>query len=195
MQDSNVKKDEALSKIVKNAERLQRLTEDILDVTRIESETLKLNKSKFDLSDMAANVLDDYRNRIENGKNLKLVFLNADKPAFVVADKGRISQVLSNLVSNALKFTKSGTVSVSAEEVKNDDKKKEFIVSVKDTGTGIDSDILPRLFTKFVSKSDTGTGLGLFISKSIVEAHGGRIWAENNPEGKGTAFRFSLPEE
>ena len=195
MQDSNVKRDEALSKIVKNAERLQRLTEDILDVTRIESETLKLNKSKFDLGDMAASVLDDYRNGIKNGKNLKLVLLNADKPAFVVADKGRISQVLSNLVSNALKFTKSGTISVSAEEVKNDDKKKEFIVSVKDTGTGIDSDILPRLFTKFVSKSDTGTGLGLFISKSIVEAHGGRIWAENNPEGKGTAFRFSLPEE
>ena len=182
MQDSNVKRDEALSKIVKNAERLQRLTEDILDVTRIESETVKLNKSKFDLSDMAASVLDDYRNGIKNGKNLKLVLLNADKPAFVVADRGRISQVLSNLVSNALKFTKSGTISVSAEEVKNDDKKKEFIVSVKDTGTGIDSDILPRLFTKFVSKSDTGTGLGLFISKSIVEAHGGRIWAENNKD-------------
>jgi K+-sensing histidine kinase KdpD len=196
MQDSSVTRDEALSKIVKNAERLQRLTEDILDVTRIESETLKLNKSKFDLRDMAASVLDDYRNRIQkNGKNLKLVLLNADKPAFVVADRGRISQVLSNLVSNALKFTKSGTVSVYAEEVKNEDKKKEFIVTVKDTGTGIDSDIMPQLFTKFVSKSETGTGLGLFISKSIIEAHGGRIWAENNPEGKGAAFRFSLPEE
>jgi signal transduction histidine kinase len=98
-------------------------------------------------------------------------------------------------VSNALKFTKSGTVSVYAEEVKNEDKKKEFIVTVEDTGTGIDSDIMPQLFTKFVSKSETGTGLGLFISKSIIEAHGGRIWAENNPEGKGAAFRFSLPEE
>jgi signal transduction histidine kinase len=144
---------------------------------------------------MAASVLDDYRNGIKNGKNLKLVLLNADKPAFVVADRGRISQVLSNLVSNALKFTKSGTISVSAEEVKNDDKKKEFIVSVKDTGTGIDSDILPRLFTKFVSKSDTGTGLGLFISKSIVEAHGGRIWAENNKDRKGATVSFRLPLE
>ena len=194
MQGSNVNKDEALSKIVKNAERLQRLTEDILDVTRIESQTLKLDKRKFDLRDMAASVLDDYRNRIQNGKNVGLVLLNADKAAFVVADKGRISQVLSNLVSNALKFTKSGTVSVSIEEVKNDDYEKEFIAAVKDTGTGIDSDIMPQLFTKFVSKSQTGTGLGLFISKSIVEAHGGRIWAENNPDRKGATFRFSLPK-
>jgi signal transduction histidine kinase len=97
-------------------------------------------------------------------------------------------------VSNALKFTKSGTVSVSIEEVKNDDYEKEFIAAVKDTGTGLDSDIMTQLFTKFVSKSQTGTGLGLFISKSIVEAHGGRIWAENNPDGKGATFRFSLPK-
>jgi signal transduction histidine kinase len=193
MQQSNINRDEALSRIINNAERLQTLTEDILDVTRIESQTLKLDKRKFDLSDVAANVLDDYRNRIQNGKKLELVLLNADKPTIAVADKGRISQVLSNLVSNALKFTKSGIISVSIEEVKNDDYKKEFMVSVKDTGTGIDSDIMPQLFTKFVSKSQTGTGLGLFISKSIVEAHGGRIWAENNPDGKGATFRFSLP--
>src|ERR671915_2083855 len=109
---TNVNKDEAFSKIVKNAERLQRLTEDVLDVTRIESQTLKLDKRKFNLSNIAASVLDEYRNRIQNGENVKLVLLNADKPAFVVADKGRISQVLSNLVGNALKFTKSGTVSV-----------------------------------------------------------------------------------
>jgi K+-sensing histidine kinase KdpD len=190
---TNVNKDEAFSKIVKNAERLQRLTEDVLDVTRIESQTLKLDKRKFNLSNIAASVLDDYRNRIQNGENVKLVLLNTDKPAFVVADKGRISQVLSNLVGNALKFTKSGTVSVSIE-ISNNDGKKEFILSVKDTGTGIDSDIMPRLFTKFASKSPTGTGLGLFISKSIVEAHGGRIWAENNPDGKGSTFRFSLLE-
>jgi K+-sensing histidine kinase KdpD len=191
-QDSNVNKDEALTKIVKNAERLQRLTEDVLDVTRIESQTLKLDKRKFNLCDMASSVLDDYRNRIRNDKNMELVLLNADKPAFVVADKGRISQILSNLVGNALKFTKSGTVSVSIEIV-NYDGRKEFIVSVKDTGTGIDPDMMPRLFTKFASKSQAGTGLGLFISKSIVEAHGGRIWAENNTDGKGATFNFTLP--
>jgi signal transduction histidine kinase len=145
---------------------------------------------------MTARVLDDYRNRIQDTKNLELVLLNVDKPIFVLADKGRIFQVLSNLVSNALKFTKSGTIFVFIEEeVNTADNKKEFIVAVKDTGTGIDSDIMPRLFTKFASKSQTGTGLGLFISKSIVEAHSGRIWAENNPDGKGATFRFTLPEE
>jgi signal transduction histidine kinase len=195
MQQSTINREEALSRLINNAERLQRLTEDILDVTRIESQTLRLNKEKFDLRDMAVSVLDDYRNRIQNGKRLKLVLLNADKPIFVVADRGRISQVLSNVVSNALKFTKSGTISVSIEEVNNNDnnKTKEFIVSVKDTGTGIDSDVMPRLFTKFVSKSQTGTGLGLFIAKSIIEAHGGRIWAENNKDGKGATFTFTLP--
>jgi signal transduction histidine kinase len=196
IEQSNINRDEALSRLINNAERLQRLTEDMLDVTRIESQMLRLNKKKFDLSKMAAIVLDDYRNRIQNGKKLELVLLNSDKAAFVVADEGRISQVLSNLVSNALKFTKFGSVSVSIEEVNNNDdnKTKEFIVSVKDTGTGIDSDVKPRLFTKFVSRSQTGTGLGLFISKSIIEAHGGRIWAENNPDGEGATFRFSLPE-
>ena len=197
MPGSSLSKDEALSKIMKNAKRLQSLTEDILDVTRIESQTLKLNKTRFDLRDTAANVLDDYRNTIQDGKDLEYLLLDADKPAFVLADKERISQVLFNLVSNALKFTKFGIISVSIEEFKNDEEeeKKELIVSVKDTGTGIDSDIMPHLFTKFVSKSPVGTGLGLFISKSIVQAHGGRIWAENNPDGKGATFRFSLPIE
>ena len=202
MPDSNLNKDEALSKIMKNAKRLQSLTEDILDVTRIESQTLKLNKTRFDLRDTAANVLDDYRNTVQAGKDLEYLLLDADKPAFVLADKERISQVLSNLVSNALKFTKSGIISASIEEEfrtdeedKEKKEKKELIVSVKDTGTGIDSDIMPHLFTKFVSKSPVGTGLGLFISKSIVQAHGGRIWAENNPDGKGATFRFSLPIE
>jgi signal transduction histidine kinase len=200
MPDSNLNKDEALSKIMKNAKRLQSLTEDILDVTRIESQTLKLNKTRFDLRDTAANVLDDYRNTVQAGKDLKYLLLDADKPAFVLADKERISQVLSNLVSNALKFTKSGIISASIEEEfrpdeKEEKKKKELVVSIKDTGTGIDSDIMPHLFTKFVSKSPVGTGLGLFISKSIVQAHGGRIWAENNHDGKGATFRFSLPIE
>jgi two-component system sensor histidine kinase VicK len=193
MPDSNLNKDQALSKIMKNAERLQSLTEDILDVTRIESRTLKLNKTRFDLRDIAANILDDFRNTMQDGKELELLLSDVDKPAFVLADKERISQVLSNLVSNALKFTKSGTISVSIEEFKNNGEKKEFIVSVKDTGTGVDNDIMPHLFTKFVSKSQIGIGLGLFISKSIVEAHGGRIWAENNPDGKGASFKFSLP--
>src|SRR5215831_7631050 len=104
------------------------------------------------------------------------------------ADKGRISQVISNLLTNAIKFTKQGTIFVNVEKKKN-----SVIVCVKDPGQGIDSSLLPRLFTKFASKSYKGTGLGLFISKSIIEAHGGKIWAENNIEGKGATFGFSLP--
>ena len=106
----------------------------------------------------------------------------------VEVDKGRITQVISNLLTNAIKFTKNGTIKVFLERKGN-----EIVVSVKDTGTGIDAEILPRLFTKFSTKSDTGTGLGLFISKSIVEAHDGKIWAENNADGKGAKFSFSLP--
>jgi two-component system, OmpR family, sensor histidine kinase VicK len=117
---------------------------------------------------------------------------------FIGADKGRISQVIHNLLDNAIKFTNVGTITINAQIKKwdkNDDVVEQLIVSVKDTGGGIDPEIMPRLFTKFATKSDTGTGLGLglYISKSIVEAHGGRIWAENNKDGKGSTFYFSLP--
>jgi signal transduction histidine kinase len=106
----------------------------------------------------------------------------------VEADRERIIQVISNLLSNAVKFTKHGTIYVSEEN-----KDGQVIVSVKDTGTGIDSEIIPRLFTKFTSKSQTGTGLGLFLSRSILEAHGGKIWAKNNNDEKGSTFTFTLP--
>ncbi len=111
-----------------------------------------------------------------------------EEATIVEVDKGRITQVISNLLTNAIKFTKNGIIKVFLERKGN-----EIVVSVKDTGTGIDSEILPRLFTKFGTKSNTGTGLGLFISKSIVEAHDGKIWAENNADWKGAKFSFSLP--
>ena len=109
----------------------------------------------------------------------------------VEADKNRLTQVISNLLNNAIKFTKEGTIRVT-ERVKD----SQALVSIKDTGQGIDPEIFPRLFLKFAAKSETGTGLGLFISKSIVEAHGGKIWAENNTDydGKiGATFTFSIP--
>jgi signal transduction histidine kinase len=109
----------------------------------------------------------------------------------VEADKVRIYEVISNLLKNAIQFTKEGTINIAAAE--NMDYNEEVLVSIKDTGTGIDPEILPKLFTKFATKSVTGTGLGLYISKGIVEAHGGRIWAENNPDGRGATFAFSLP--
>ena len=115
----------------------------------------------------------------------------------VEADRDRIDQAVSNLLNNAIKFTskKGGIISVTAEKrngSKNDNQ-EEVVVNVVDTGKGIHHEIIPRLFTKFASKSNSGTGLGLYISKSIVESHGGRIWAENNPDGKGATFSFSLP--
>jgi two-component system, OmpR family, sensor histidine kinase VicK len=107
----------------------------------------------------------------------------------VEADKVRITQIIDNLLSNALKFTSEGTVSISVAS--ND---KEAVISIKDNGQGIDPEIMPKLFTKFATKSEIGgTGLGLFISKSIVEAHGRKIWAENNKEERGATFSFSLP--
>ena len=105
--------------------------------------------------------------------------------ALVEADRRRLTQVISNLLNNAIKFTKEGTVTVTTTIIKGTkdadrDSAGEVVVAVKDTGTGIDPEFMPRLFTKFATKSYHGTGLGLFISKSIIEAHGGRMWARNN---------------
>ena len=193
------RRDEMIQAIYRNAERLQRLTNDILDVTRIESKTLQLHKEKFSLSDLLSNIVQDYKNNIEKSIcNVRLVYNNeSNKDSFIVeADRERIIQVISNLLNNAIKFTEErrGDVYVAAEEKEKADQKVVVVVTIKDTGIGIDPEILPRLFTKFATKSNTGTGLGLFISKSIIEAHGGKIWAENNKDGKGgSTFAFSLP--
>jgi signal transduction histidine kinase len=201
------KKDEIIQAISRNAVRLQSLTNDILDVTRIESQTLKLKKGQFNLNDLISSITEDFKNDIQKkGSKIRLLYEPYNQQLIVVeADKGRITQVISNLLSNAVKFTKEGSISISVTKKqsnrngKDNSQQQEAVVSIKDTGTGIDSEILPRLFTKFTTNSDTGTGLGLFISKSIVEAHGGRIWAENNSnmmnngEKRGATFSFSLP--
>jgi two-component system, OmpR family, sensor histidine kinase VicK len=185
---------EYLDVIIRNARRLQRLTEDILDVTRIESKSLDLKKESFNLSEMILNTISDSNNQLakeHKDTDLKLEFVDSKEDIFIEADKGRINQVISNLLSNAIKFTNKGIISITsyAEPTNN-----EIVVSVTDTGPGIDSQILPRLFTKFATKSTTGTGLGLFISKSIIDAHGGKMWGKNNyPEGTGATFGFSLP--
>ena len=190
--------DEFLSIIIRNAKRLQQLSADILDIAKIEGHTLILKKEQFDVNEIISDAVVDYRNQTEkDGKNRNewnLLYKNSGQDICIEADKGRITQVISNLVSNAVKFTKVGTVTVSAEKVEENDR-QQVIISIKDTGTGIDPEMLPKLFTKFATKSDKGTGigLGLFISKSIVEAHGGRIWAENNKDGKGATFAFSMP--
>ena len=178
--------------ILRNANRLQRLSEDILDVTRIESQSLGLNKERFDLDTVISSIVEDYRALLlDDEEKVNLDIQYEPKSVIINADKERVSQVISNLLRNAVKFaTGKGTISISVEEKKD----SEVNITVKDTGQGIDPEILPRLFTKFVTKSSSsGTGLGLFISKSIVEAHGGKIWAKNNADGKGSTFSFTLP--
>jgi signal transduction histidine kinase len=178
---------------IRNAKRLQRLTEEILDVTKIESQSLKLNKERFNLNDVIITCINDitvdreFKNEEKN--NVKILYVPKD--IFVEADRTRVTQIISNLLSNALKFTKKGSISIVSRANRNNN--NETIISVKDTGQGIEPAILPRLFSKFATGSFSGTGLGLFISKSIVEAHGGRIWAQNNADGKGSTFSFSLP--
>jgi len=189
-----VEYDEFLDAIINNAKRLQRLANDILDATQIESHLLKLDKTPFNLSEIISDTMQGYKHQIEkdddDNNNLKLIYeSNKGGTITLEGDKNKISQVISNLLSNAIKFTEEGTILVKAEKNKDE----EVIVSVKDTGTGIDPEIFPRLFSMFVSKSYEDTGLGLFISKSIVEAHGGRIWAENNSDGKGASFSFTVP--
>jgi len=189
-----------LDTIIRNSKRLKQHTEDILDVTRIESQSLNLNKEQFNLNDLITLIIENHRSQIEKEKyNVNLSYSKSEKNDFLMvdADRGRITQVISNLLSNAIKFTprEGGIVSVIAKEKKNDNdiNSQQVIVSVKDNGEGIHPEILPRLFSKFTTKSFSGIGLGLFICKSIVESHGGKIWAENNADGKGATFSFSLP--
>jgi two-component system, OmpR family, sensor histidine kinase VicK len=198
------RKDELIEIIQRNAKRLQTLITNILDVTRIESQTLILNKERFNIRDVISSLIEDHKDRTKNS-NIEIINkINTNNsnnnPIFVEADKDRVIQVLSNLLSNAIKFTNQGQISINLFE-KNDDNhdedgRKEVIVSVTDTGSGINSEIFTRLFSKFASKSYQGTGLGLFICKSIIQGHGGRIWAENKDgrENKsGATITFSLP--
>ena len=179
---------ELLATINRNAKRLNRLSDDILDATKIESKSLELKKERFNLNDIIINAMDDIiLGDLVNYMNVQLLYEPQD--IGLEADKGRTSQVISNLLSNAIKFTKKGSITIAT---KIDEDNNDILISVKDTGSGIDPEILPELFSKFTAKSFSGTGLGLFISKSIVEAHGGKIWAENNSD-EGTTFTFSLP--
>ena len=212
-QGQQEEEEEMLETILRNANRLHQLTEDILDVTRIESNTLKLKKERFNLNDVIVDAVEDYREQIANG-NVKLMYKPGNNNIFVVeADRRRVTQVISNLLNNSIKFTKEGTVTVTTtirrkDVVDRDNRgegegggREEVVITVKDTGSGIDPGLMPRLFTKFATKSYQGTRLGLFISKSIVEAHGGKIWAENNNNNgsdydrkhKGATFYFTLP--
>lgn len=186
---STAKKNQYTDIIKRNTEKLGRLAEDILDVTRIESNTLKLMNERLNLYDLILNIVEEYKKNIQFiYKDLVINYESPSKTIFVIGDKLRLNQVLLNLLDNAGKFTKKGSITVITEIMSN-----EVKVIVKDTGTGIHHEVFPKLFSKFVTRSDRGTGLGLFISKSIIEAHGGKIWAESNSQQEGATFIFTLP--
>lgn len=172
----------------RNAKRLEKLTQNILDVTRIEGNKLVLNKEKFDLNRKIQNTINDMKIGLGEKSNSIIINFIQGPPLYVEADKTRIYEVVANLVGNAIKFTKKGTIDVSLISEGGFAK-----VSVKDSGKGIDPEVMPKLFSRFVSKAESGTGLGLYISKNVIEEHGGKMWGENNPDGKGASFTFTLP--
>ncbi|MGV8106574.1 MAG: sensor histidine kinase [Nitrososphaerota archaeon] len=186
-----------LERLARNADRLYRLISDLLDVTRLEIGMLKLIKSEFNLTSIISEVINDMKKKtylstkdnleVEVKPNIKSIF--PSNPIMVRADRERITQVIINLLNNAIKFTNSGIITVSIKPAAHN----LVTVSVKDTGTGIDSEIQSKLFQKFSAMSDKGIGLGLFISKNIIEAHGGSITGKNNNHARGATFSFTLP--
>lgn len=169
---------ESIEAIIRNATRLQKLVNDILDITRIESKSLKLNKEGLNLNEIIVPVLEEYSSQVDSGK--LTIQYTADDNIYVNVDKARITQVISNLINNAIKFTKQGFISINTKSIGTDC----ILTSITDTGIGIDPKVFPRIFDKFVTKSEHGIGLGLYISKSIIEAHGGKICAHNNNDAK-----------
>ena len=176
--------------ILRNARRLEKLAEDLLDVTRIESHSLHLNRDLFNLKDVMLAQIRDQQTQADDNR-IKLYYDHKD--VHVKADKARITQVIANLLGNAINFTGQVGGGGGLISIKSDANDDHVAINIRDNGSGISPDIYPKLFTKFATKSEKGTGLGLFISKSIIEAHGGRIWAQNNKDEKGTTFTFTLP--
>jgi signal transduction histidine kinase len=213
------KKDEYINPIKRNSERLYKLTQDILEVAKIESNSLKLDIEKLELNEVVNETVIDFIRRplsISNNKDVKINFnpsnnnnnnnttTNRSPLLFVYVDKNRIQQVIFNLLDNASKFTEQGEINISIidgdDDHKNNNDKDNgkynddiITIRIQDTGKGIDPQIVPQLFKKFATKSERGTGLGLYISKNIIEAHGGKIWIEKTSDGKGAIFAFTLP--
>jgi two-component system sensor histidine kinase VicK len=188
------KNSEYLDVIIRNARKLHRLSEDILNVTKMEKQSFKLNKEWFSIKELILNAIQECYNQV--GKfygNINIIYKSNDKKFDTISingDKSKISQVITNLIINAIEFVEKedGVITIIGERKDN-----QILLYVKDNGTGISVEIFPKLFSKYVSKSNMGTGLGLYISKSIIETHGGKIWAKNNENEKGATFGFSLP--
>lgn len=190
LQDRHDKHREDYAKaILRNASRLRMLSNNLSDFTKINSDMLRLKKERFDLGTLISTLAEDFRNmnRCQEAK-IKIV-VHYQKHVYVYADSGRLAQVILNLLDNAIKFTEKGDISIKLESQEDD----HLLVAITDTGPGIDNSVKPNLFTKFTTSSHSGTGLGLYICKNIIEAHGGRIWAENNSDKNGATFSFKIP--
>ena len=201
--------------ISRNSARLDDLINNLLDVARIESNriySLQLHKERLDLiKEIKESINTQLDQKIKN-KNIQINFINQmfDEQLSVYADISRLNQILNNLIDNAIKFSppnsiidiiiKDNNPDFSDGKAKDYDvfKQKpnnaEVLVGISDRGKGISPKIMPKLFEKFMTDSDFGTGLGLYITKNLVEAHGGKIWAFNNNDGLGSTFVFSLPK-
>jgi PAS domain S-box-containing protein len=181
-------KREMLATVNMDADRVTRLIRELLDVSRIDAGRLELRRKEFDLAAMAEGIVGRFDLQ-HDGHTFAITFPE-DFPA-VYADPDKIEQVLTNLVENAVKYSDGGEVAVTGQVTDT-----EVEVAVRDQGVGIPADQLPLIFTKFYRRAGhtapSGTGLGLFIARGLVEAHGGRIWADSAP-GQGTTLRFRLP--
>jgi signal transduction histidine kinase len=205
----NDKQKKLLDILIRNAKRLKELTEEILDVTKIEGDKLNLNKNALNIIDLLQDLIKEFEHDVEGSKKIKfeMLFKDGDSNTIIVfVDRNRIVQVISNLIYNSINSIKmkdeNGLISINVEKTKINSKENEssnsfideVIISIKDNGKGIDSEIFPRLFTKFTSNFFQGTGLGLYICKNIIEAHGGKLRAKNNKDDEsGATFSFSLP--
>ena len=184
---------ENISVIARNASKLYKLSEDILQVSRIESGSFTLHLEQVEIKNLLETAIQDARKNVLTGNkpvDIRLDYRLADR-FIIFCDSSKINQVLYNLLDNAVRFTENGTITVSA--VKFDD--SSLVFKVEDSGIGISPEIKIRLFEKFVSRSNGGTGLGLYLSKRIIDAHGGKIGGINNESRVGATFFFTLPTD
>jgi signal transduction histidine kinase len=196
--------------IVRNAERLNSLAKDLLDVTKIESHSMNLKSEVFDIVNLVKDIIEGHTTslKFDTIKNIQIVFTsNGLEKLNVKGDRTRIIQVFENLLDNAIRFSdefiqtrqeilrreKSMIQIIIDKSTTHDNSSAHLLTCIKDNGPGIDSATMPKLFKKFTTQDPNGNGLGLYISKGIVEAHGGKIWAKNNPNKDGASFFFTLP--
>ena len=176
--------------ILRNASRLRMLSNNLTDYTKIDAGMLRLKKERFDLGTLILSLAEDFRNMIRHQESKIKITVHSQRHVYVNADSERLAQVILNLLDNAAKFTKNGDISIKLEESQD---ANYILTTITDTGPGIDNNVKPNLFNKFVTSSHSGTGLGLYICKNIIDAHGGRIWSENNNDKNGATFSFKIP--